>query len=398
MTRKLYYENAYTNQFSAEILRQDKDQTGLYVILDQTAFYPTGGGQPYDTGTINDVVVSNVEEVDGEIRHYVEAEIESKQVEGQINGERRFDLMQQHLGQHILSAVLEELYDIATVSFHLGASTVTIDVANELTTEMIQAIEKRANEIILDNRSVYTKWITEEEVADYPLRKPPVGHEEIRLVIITDFDYNGCGGTHPRSTGEVMCLKLLKIEKQRKGVRIEFICGHRVLNHFEEKNQILQQMTKLLNSPQEKLESATMKLLQEKKEAEERLEFAEDQLLELEAATLQNNREFQRSIGDKQAVCQIFQDRSIQTVKKLAGKMMYDLGITGLIVLFVIETEDKLQFVMTKSKDVDVDLSQVCKQALPHINGRGGGKDTIQGGGEKTMTADELLELLFSLL
>jgi alanyl-tRNA synthetase len=211
-TEKVYYQDPYKQSFTTKLVKQAQDKNGgYYVVLEKTIFYPTGGGQPHDTGMINGVHVYEVEEIDGEIRHYVEQPIEShNEIIGEIAWDRRFDHMQQHTGQHILSAAFEEVYGYKTVSFHLGKELCTIDLEiSNLNEEEANQTEELANKIILENRPIETKWITEAELSHYSLRKELSVSENIRLVIIPNFDYNGCGGTHPNSTGQVSAIKIL---------------------------------------------------------------------------------------------------------------------------------------------------------------------------------------------
>ncbi len=254
MTTKLYYQDAYINTFTTSIEKQDKDELDQwYVVLKETAFYPTGGGQPSDLGTLNNTKVKNVEEIDGEIRHYIEAPFNDEALEiiGKIEWERRFDHMQQHAGQHILSAAFEETFQYKTISFHLGKETLTIDLeVNGLTENEALQAEEAANRIIQENRPIETKWVTKDEAGQYPLRKQPSVSEDIRLVIIPDFDYNGCGGTHPRSTGEVGAIKILDWEKHRGHIRLQFVCGNRVLTQLHTKQAIVKSLTSLLQAPE----------------------------------------------------------------------------------------------------------------------------------------------------
>ncbi|MGG3492671.1 alanyl-tRNA editing protein, partial [Brevibacillus choshinensis] len=201
MKDRLYYQDAYTQQFSAEVMTRGTEGDGTpFVVLSQTAFYPTGGGQPSDQGLLGEVRVIDVEEVDGEIHHRLSEPLPEPlaQVEGRIDWERRFDHMQQHAGQHILSASFLEVADAETVAFHLGKERVTIDVRlDELTAEVWEAVEQRANQIVLENRPISARFVDDEELATLPLKKQPTVTENIRVVIIPEFDYNPCGGTHP---------------------------------------------------------------------------------------------------------------------------------------------------------------------------------------------------------
>lgn len=247
------------------------------------------GGQPHDTGTLNHIKVVNVEEINGEIRHFVEKPISEQNIDvtGVIDWERRFDHMQQHSGQHILSAAFEELFGYRTVSFHLGKEVLTIDLdIEELSEQKAMEAEKLANQIILENRPIETKWVTERELSKYPLRKQPSVTENIRLVIIPDFDYNGCGGTHPHSTGQVGAIKILDWERQRKRIRVQFVCGNRVLKQLGKKQKVIRELNALLNASEEEIITAASRLLDHAKETEKSLEEARENLLHYEAKEL----------------------------------------------------------------------------------------------------------------
>lgn len=393
MKQKLYYKDAYIQSFNARLIRQGIDKEGnRFVVLSETAFYPTGGGQPHDTGFINGVEVINVEEINGEILHFVAEEVQTndQKVSCQIDWSRRFDHMQQHAGQHILSAAFEELFDIQTVSFHLGSEVVTIDLdVEELTEEMKQQAEQRANEIILENRPIETKWITKDELSQYPLRKEPTVTESIRLVIIPDFDYNGCGGTHPKSTGEVAMIKLLKWERQRKRVRLEFVCGHRVIAQLEKKQAVLGELTQLLNSPQEQLSLTVSRLLDEKKSMEKTLLDVNEQLLQFEMKKWVENVNI---VNGRKMIQAFFQNRSIHDLQKLARLVVHEAPDS--IIVFISENEDRLQLIAAKGANVEVNLKQAAQQTFARIEGKGGGtNDFIQGGGKRILSANEVMDV-----
>lgn len=393
MTEKLFYEDAYKTSFDACIVDVGTDEAGRnFVVLDRTVFYPEGGGQPFDTGWISGERVLDVQTVDGVIRHYLEKEPELKggQVQGQIDWERRYDHMQQHAGQHILSAAFEELFGLKTTSFHLGEETVTIDLeADSLTEEMLEQAEKKANQIMLENRPIEIKWMTLEEARRYPLRKQPAVEEDIRLVIIPEFDYSGCGGTHPRHTGEVMAVKLLKWERQRQQARLEFVCGWRVLKQLGQKQTVLRELSRLLNSPQPKMAEAAAQLLGEKKALQTALEEVKEELLNYEAQEL-----LMQVIQKKgyQLLVQVFQQRPIQELQKLA-RLAVEKEATA-VVLFVAENGEKLQLTAASGHQAgQVDLKQAAAAVFPLIKGKGGGQPRfIQGGGQRVMSGMELAE------
>ena len=386
MKNLFYYEDAMLKEFTAQVVKTGKDETGNFIVLDNTAFYPAGGGQPHDTGWINEVEIINVEKIDEEIRHYTADDVSniSGEICGKLHWSRRFDHMQQHAGQHILTAAFVELFDMATVSFHLGTELVTIDLnVGEVSEDQLAAAEKRANEIILENRPIETKWVTKEELAHYNLRKDVKVDEDIRLVIIPDYDYNGCGGTHPTSTGQVGLLKILATEKMKKQIRVHFVCGNRVLQQLAMRKQVLSDVARQLSAPEEEAADALRKFAKTAKQTEKNLTEAQDALLEFEAKELANET----------VAAATFENRSIQSLQKLARFITQQNGEA--IALLVANNEDKLQFVAARGSEQTKSMKDISAAALPLINGKGGGNDAlVQGGGEKTVSAEALIEAM----
>jgi alanyl-tRNA synthetase len=394
MKNKLYYTDAYIKNFEAQVVKQEQDEAGeWYVTLSQTAFYPTGGGQPYDIGKLNNRNVIKVEEIDEEIRHYINEPLEDteKDVTGIIDWERRFDHMQQHSGQHILSAAFDNLFNFRTVSFHLGNETLTIDINTEtLSEEEARKAEDLANQIILENRPIQTKWVTEDELSEYTLRKETKVKEDIRLVIIPDFDYNGCGGTHPGSTGEVQSIKILDWEKQKKNIRVQFVCGQRVLKQLGQKQKVLLGLTKLLNSPEQAMEQAVNRLLEQGKAVEKELEKARELLLQYEA------KDMLAETNEEHVIRKIFQDRTIQELQKLAKYIT--LVDEKKLVYFVSKNDNKLQLVCARGAARSESMKSAMGKALPLINGKGGGNDAFaQGGGDALVTEEQILKHLTNI-
>ncbi len=388
---KLYYKDPYMTTFKTTLKKHDKDEEGRwYAVLAETAFYPTGGGQPYDTGTLNEVKVIDAEEVDDEIRHYLSGEIvgSGSEITGKIDWSRRFDHMQQHAGQHILTAAFVELFGFATVAFHLGKDSLTIDLdVEQLTEEQARAAEELANQIVLENRPIETKWVTEDELSQCSLRKQLSVSENIRLVIIPEFDYNGCGGTHPRSTAEVGAITVLDWEKQRKNTRVRFICGNRVRNQFHEKHKVGKELTGLLNAPEQELVAAAKRLIENGKSLEKKIDELNDSLLEYEAKDLLANA---TSTDKGMIITEVFQNRSIQEIQKLA-RSITSLSNESLVFL-VNEADGKLQFVCARGPVPTVSMKQVAAELLKLVNGKGGGNDQFaQGGGEALLTGEQLL-------
>lgn len=390
MTEKLYYQDPYMKTFSAEILQCEKDDQGqLYVILDQTAFYPTGGGQPHDTGTLNGIGVYDVKEEEGEIRHYIDYPLEKGECTCEIDWDRRFDHMQQHAGQHILSAAFEDTYGYKTVGFHLGTEICTIDLEVPVLTETeVAQAEERANEVILENRPIEAVWVTEEEANAYPLRKAVAVSDNIRLVIISDFDYSGCGGTHPSETGQVCSLKVLHWEKQKKKVRLSFVCGNRVLKQLHDKHQVIQSLTDLLNAPQQELASTASHHLEQQKNLEKSIEHLQEELISYEAQKLNDQAILK---NDYKLIKKVFRNIPAAKLRKLAINITQHSDRA--VVLFINESDDKLQFVCGKGKELAFNMKDFVAEVLPEINGKGGGsEELVQGGGESIITGEKLLE------
>ena len=387
MRELLYYKDSTIQSFEAEVVDSGLDDIGQYVVLSNTAFYPTGGGQPHDTGWLNDVAIINVEKINDEIRHYIEGGDNttlSGTVKGQLNWERRFDHMQQHTGQHILTAAFVELFDIPTVSFHLGTGYVSIDLqTSAVTEEQLAMAEKRANEIIIENRPIETKWVTAEELSQYNLRKEIAVEGDIRLVIIPEYDYNGCGGTHPHATGVVQAIKIMQTEKMKSNIRVHFVCGKRVLMELAMRKHVLSDVALQLSVPEAEASVALSKIMTNAKSTEKALTDAQDQLLEVEA----------KQLATSNLVAVAYENRSIQQLQKLA-KMVTTMN-TDATVYLVADNFDKLQFVAVRGANVKRSMKDVVAQVLPLINGKGGGNDiAVQGGGEKIVTAEALLQAM----
>ncbi|QHE50922.1 DHHA1 domain-containing protein [Pontibacillus sp. HMF3514] len=379
MTRRLYYEDPYKMEFESKVITIDQDKHGPYVVLEETAFYPTGGGQPFDKGTLNGIEVIDVEEVGGEVRHYTDGIISSdtQEVHGILDKERRIDHMQQHCGQHIISAIFDDQFDIPTTSFHLGKDTVTIDLDTEnLSEDLLQKAEAQVNGVIHKNYPVEIKWMTGEEAKDYPLRKSLAVEGDVRLVIIPEIDYNGCGGTHPRSTGEVMATKFLGWTKNKKQVRLEFVCGYRLLSMFGQKHRVLTEMKQLIPRPEDQMVEEVDQLIKASKEKDKKITELEEQMLKYEARDI-----VMESQGNK-VIQRVFKDRSIKTLQSLGKEMIEEVPDAYLIL--VSEQEDQLQFVLAHGVEINQNMNDVAKQTMPLIEGKGGGKPNfVQGGGKR---------------
>ena len=231
---KLYQQDPFLTRFTAQVVSCAADKGGWSVVLDRTAFYPEGGGQPWDTGTLNGIPVTQVQEQDGAVVHTCAARLEpGTQVEGAVNWARRFDLMQQHSGEHIVSGLIHSTYGYDNVGFHLGSDLVTIDFNGPLEEEDLRDIELRANQYIWEDRPVSVTYPTTKELAALDYRSKKAISGQVRIVSFPGADTCACCGTHVASAGQVGLVKLLSVQKFREGVRVELLCGGRALSYLD---------------------------------------------------------------------------------------------------------------------------------------------------------------------
>jgi alanyl-tRNA synthetase len=349
------------------------------IILEQTAFYPTSGGQPHDTGTLNSVhVIDVIENENRQIIHLLEKPIEENLVGGCIDWKRRFDHMQQHTGQHLLSQACIKVCDAETVSFHLGEDVSTIDVNHSgIGEHEVNAVEELANWIIYENREVVAHFVNKEEAHKFPVRKVPTVEENIRIVEIKDFDYSPCGGTHCSHTGEIGMIKVRRWERYKGGTRIQFVCGWRALQGYQQKTTILKHLTEMLSSGEPDLPQNVGKLQEEAKSLRREYANLTKYLLDYEAKVLLAERE---TFGDFSVLIKIFENRHPKDLRILANKILEYSPST--IVLFGGKAEGKASLIFLRSEELSVDMNQLMKTACAVINGKGGGQPhQAQGGG-----------------
>lgn len=371
MTQKIYYDSAYTREWHTTITGKVDKEDGVYVTLAETAFYPHGGGQPCDLGQIGGIAVLDVNIEDGEVWHKLERAPEQTEVHCEIDWERRFDHMQQHTGQHLLSAMTLKLAEAMTLSFHLGTEYDTIDVAEaELGANQLTAIEQEVNRQIYRNARINTSWVTTEEAAQLPLVKQPTVTEDIRIVEIEGVEYNACGGTHVSATGEIGIIKLLKTEKVKGGTRIYFKCGTRALNEFTSTQNVLNSiMVKLKTSKDELLERI------------EKMELEQKQLqTELNAVKTTNDTYYaEELLAARQGlvIAQVFEDKSLKDMQSLATKLTADHE--GLV-LFASISEAKVVLAQN-GQPPEWACGPFFKGNLGAYQGKGGGSEKIAQAG-----------------
>jgi alanyl-tRNA synthetase len=381
MTERLYYADAYARTFEAQVIDRVELNGQPAVILDRTAFYPEGGGQPSDRGTLNDVAVLEVmtREADDVVLHVLATDVADR-VTGVVDDARRFDLMQQHTGQHILSQAFVQAANAETVSFHLnpdpldGALTIDLNTA-KLTPAQIDRAEELANTIVFENRSVVACFVTDQELQALPLRKPPKVDKAIRIVQVDGFDWSACGGTHVARTGEVGLIKIVKMERRGAETRIEFRCGRRALHDYRRKNQMIMQIAADLSIGFWEVDQAIGRFQAEAKALRKQLSDADTRLQQYEARELIEALEPR---GNYDLIAHTWLNRDTAYLKRVASLLVARpqtvvlLGATG--------TAQSLVF--ARSKDLSIDLAALLKAAAAQLGGKGGGSpDFAQAGG-----------------
>ncbi|MDQ0247445.1 alanyl-tRNA synthetase [Bacillus fengqiuensis] len=362
MTEKWYETKPYTTAWSTEITSIKELEDHVLVTLKATAFYPEGGGQPSDYGTINGMNVLDVFEKDDEVYHKLQHAPDQKEANCQIDWARRLDHMQHHTGQHLLSAVCIELYDAHTVSFHLGTDTVTIDLAvPSLSDEQLAHIERRVNECIYENKEIRTYYVTKENVHTVPLRKLPDVGDDIRIVEISGIDYSACCGTHVSRTGEIGIIKLLKTEKQRGNTRLHFKCGLRALMDYQLAHTTLSALAGKFSTGRHEVIDRIEKLEQEQKQLQKEIE-----LLQAEKAAFIANEWITNSNGT--IVTFVSEDQLTKNLQPVI-KSITEKG--DYIVLSASTIENKI--IMAHNGFSSIHCGQLFKEQLAAFNGKGGG-------------------------
>ena len=274
---KLYEENPFLARFTAQVRSCAQGRNGWDVILDQTAFYPEGGGQPYDLGTLGGVQVLEVHEREGHVVHTCSAPLEEgSTVEGEIDWARRFDLMQHHSGEHIVSGLAHTMYGCDNVGFHMGADVITIDLNVELTQDQVRALEEAANRYIWEDHPVQITYPSPEELAHLEYRSKKAIQGQVRIVSFPGADTCACCGTHVSSSGQVGLVKLLSCQKFRSGVRIELVCGGRAFAHLSQVWEQNHQISNLTSAKLLETASAVERLLAENQALKSRILTLED--------------------------------------------------------------------------------------------------------------------------
>ncbi|HLF25367.1 MAG TPA: DHHA1 domain-containing protein [Anaerolineae bacterium] len=402
MTDRLYYADPYRTRFTAQVIERLEVEGKPAVVLDRTAFYPEGGGQPSDRGRLNEAdVVAVITREDGSqaVLHLLAAPILGDTLNGTIDWSRRFDLMQQHTGQHILSQAFIRVLGAETVAFHLSADpregTVTIDLNRTgLPAAQVDEVEDLANQIVTENRPVTAHFVSHDELASIPLRRPPPVDRSIRIVEIADFDWSACGGTHVARSGEVGQIKIIKLDRRGPETRVEFRCGQRALTDYRRKNELISRVAADLSIGFWELDQAATRLVAENKALRKQLDEADARVAEFELREVLSDV---RRCEDYAVAVRAWPARELATLRQLAKhiiarpKTIAVLGAAG----------EKPALVFARSADLPFDMSALVRNAAARLNGKGGGSPDFAQAGSPAASVEQIqaaLEWAYSQL
>ncbi|NLX09415.1 MAG: hypothetical protein GXY36_07140 [Chloroflexi bacterium] len=378
-TERLYYTDSYLIAFDADLIEHTTYNGAPAVVLSRTCFYPTSGGQPHDTGTLNSVPVIDVaiREADGAVLHVLAGELAAERVQGQVDWARRFDHMRHHTGQHILSQALIHVAQAETVGFHMSPDSITIDLNRpQIAPEQVDAAEDLANRIVAENRPVRAWFPSEDERAGLTLRKVPDVEGRFRVVDIADFDVTACGGTHVAHSGEIGIIKVLRVDKRGDTVRVEFRCGERALLDYREKNALLNRLAAEMTVGYWEVPDALERLREENKALRRDLRAVREVVLAAEADALWQAAD--RSAGYA-LIVHAFEDHDPAEVRQIVQHVIAHPATVALCGA----AGDKAQLIVARSDDLPYDMVAVLKHGLAVWQvDRGGGRPSFaQGGG-----------------
>ena len=368
-TRRLYYEDVYIKEFKAKVKECRKGEKFYEILLDQSAFYPEGGGQPCDLGTLGSAEVKDVQEKDGELIHYMETSFDpGDEVQGKINWERRFDLMQQHSGEHIVSGLVHEKYGYDNVGFHMSSDVITIDFSGVLTEEQLAKIEEETNRKIWENGEVEIFYPKKEELERLSYRSKKELTGKVRLVQFPGADLCTCCGTHVMRAGEIGMVKLLTVEKFREGVRVTMISGRRVLDYLNMVNGQNHQISVKLSAKTEETAQAVERLHEENYRLKGQILHLTQELCDTEAKRFEG-------AGN---VLIFHEGLEGDSVRKMADAVMETCA--GCCAVFSRNEDGSYKYAMGEKNG---DLRQFTKEMNQALNGRGGGKPFFVQGSVK---------------
>jgi alanyl-tRNA synthetase len=394
VTERLYYSDSHLIEFDARVVEvTDRVSGWTAIVLDRTAFYPTGGGQPSDTGTLNGArVVECIDDGDNGVLHVVQGMTPSRgaSVHGRVDWSRRLDHMQQHTGQHILSQAFVTLFNAPTKSFRVLEASCEIDVdLNNPTAEIIERAVELANNVVWEDRLITIRNVTSVEAAELSLRKEPARDGDLRLIEIEGFDLTPCGGTHAFRTGEVGMIAVRSWERAKGLTRIEFVAGMRTLADYRKANRSAREVAALFSTGRDDAPQLAAQMVEEHKELNRRIRVLEELAAEAEAEKL-------LAAATEGVVKHVFEGRDAESLKKLAHALV---AHPGTVALLASRDKDTARLVFARSADARGDMSALMREACTTLEGRGGGRpEMAQGGGKRLDLLDDTLTTISSIL
>jgi alanyl-tRNA synthetase len=393
-TERLYYNDSHLIEFEARVIdKTDRVSGWSAVTLDRTAFYPTGGGQPSDTGTLDGSrVLECIDDEENGVLHVIQGRAPEvgATVKGRVDWARRLDHLQQHTGQHILSQAFVTLFNAPTSSFRVldDACEIDVDLTNP-TNEIVERAVELANNVIWEDREVTVRMVTSEEAARLPLRKDPSRDGELRLIEIQGFDLTPCGGTHAYRTGEVGMIAVRHWERAKGLTRIEFAAGTRALTDYRRANKTARAVAALFSSGRDDAAKLTARMLEENKELHRRVRALEEIAARVEAQELLANTS--PNTTGLRVVTHVFENRDGESLKHLAHAL---IAYPQTIALLGSRDRDAARIVFARSADAAGDMNALMREACVLLDGRGGGKaDMAQGGGKHVEKLSDALEV-----
>jgi alanyl-tRNA synthetase len=392
-TERLYYHDSFLREFEAQVISCEQEGERWKIVLDRTAFYPTSGGQPHDTGMLDDIPVIEVADGEQKVVHYTSAAIPIGPVRGTIDWPRRIDHMQQHTGQHLLSAAFIEQHGYQTVSFHLGRETSTIDLNTPaITMVQLESAELRVNEMIFEDKPVVIRFGTAGELAEAGIRKTVNREGILRAIEVEGFDRQPCGGTHLERTGQAGLLLIRKLERRRDLCRVEFVCGYRALATARVDFATLTQAASLLSCGMPEIPAVLSKLIEERRTQHGAAKRLEERLAEHEArALLASNTTSSPSPGGDslRMIAAAIEDASPNYLGILAAKLVGEANAVALL-----STSASGHIVFAQTKGLPHDMGALLRESLKQVGGKGGGaKDFAQGSALDATKAAEVIAL-----
>jgi len=388
MTERLYYYDSYLRQFEATIVKSEPTAQGCQLVLDATAFYPTSGGQPHDLGIMAGVRIQEVIERDDEIIHRLDGPVAGERLECEIDWERRFDHMQQHTGQHVLSQAFVRAAKRTTVGFHMGADYVTIDLdAEGISQQQLSEAERLANTIIYENRPIAVRIVPETEVPALGLRKESQRPGPLRVVSVEDFDVSACGGTHVRRTGEIGSIVIRKVERVNRQARVEFVCGRRSLVSGQRDLESLSLVARQFSVGLSEVPARVEKQIEETRQLRKALQGKNKMLAALLAKELYAQAPERQG---RRIVKQLFEDEEMEFLKLLAQTALSQ----GNCVVLLGSVGAQAALLFAQSDSLPGDLRQILPACSQLIDGKGGGTRTlVQAGGKNASQLQQALDL-----